>query len=59
MFARGQGFIATVKCESAFRFGVAFDFIGIFAIAEYYLGPEICIFSCFLAAICYKVGVIK
>lgn len=45
MFARGQGFMATWKCETAFRCGVIVDLLAIFAVAEYYLGPEIMVFS--------------
>ena len=31
MFARGKGFLATVKCQNAFRAGAGLDFLGILA----------------------------
>lgn len=41
MFARGQGFNATVKCERAFRVGVAADFIGLLLVLYSLVGREV------------------
>jgi len=41
MFARGKGFVATVKCERAFQVGCILDFIAVIvAVAHYLTWPE-------------------
>ena len=38
MFARGQGFLATVKCQTAFRYGMLANFIAMAVAAQLYIG---------------------
>ena len=50
MFARGKGFLATVKCQWAFRIGVAAVWIAMFMCCQANLGWEIVIIF-FLSAV--------
>ena len=38
MFAEGQGFRATVKCQQAFRFGMLANFVAMAVAAQLYIG---------------------
>jgi hypothetical protein len=55
MFARGKGFLATVTIENSFRLGVAFDFIAMLSILEYYMGWEFCVVFALVGAYMYRI----
>eukprot|EP00966_Prymnesium_polylepis_P060277 1398716-Prymnesium_polylepis.2 len=38
MFARGQGFLATVKCQKAFRYGMLANFLAMAVAGQLYIG---------------------
>lgn len=54
MFARGKGFLATVKCQKAFRYGALANFIAMAVAGHAYLGWEVIVWSGILGYGCYK-----
>lgn len=55
MFARGQGFKATVKCQMAFRAGAACDLISMLAAAHMFMGWEAIVFAIICVAVVLKI----
>eukprot|EP00746_Dinoflagellata_sp_MGD_P039569 gnl/MRDRNA2_/MRDRNA2_19548_c0_seq1.p1 gnl/MRDRNA2_/MRDRNA2_19548_c0~~gnl/MRDRNA2_/MRDRNA2_19548_c0_seq1.p1 ORF type:complete len:374 (+),score=66.21 gnl/MRDRNA2_/MRDRNA2_19548_c0_seq1:77-1198(+) len=55
MFARGQGFKATVKCQMAFRIGAACDLISMLAAAHLFMGWEAVVFAAICVAVVFKI----
>lgn len=55
MFARGQGFLATVKCQRAFRSGAAANFFAIAVAGHAYVGWEAPVLWVVLICLCYRV----
>jgi hypothetical protein len=55
MFARGQGFKATVKCQMAFRIGAALDLISMLSAAHYFMGWEAIIFAIICVIVVLKI----
>jgi hypothetical protein len=57
MFARGEGFLATVKCQNAFGFGAACNTLSITAVAVSNMGIEVLIVLCIVCPIAVSVYV--
>lgn len=57
MFARGEGFKATVKCQSAFAFGAACNTLSITAVAVSNMGMEVLILLCIVCPIAVSIYV--
>merc|ERR1712004_458261 len=54
MFSRGKGFLATVKCQMAFRIGCVADYIAVMAAVAYLIGWEVILLTAVLVAIVLK-----
>ena len=55
MFARGQGFMATWKCQMAFRTGCGFTFMAMAAVAYEHLGWDVLMWIAILMGITMKI----
>merc|ERR1712187_591341 len=54
MFARGKGFIATVRCQHAFRFGCVADFVAVMIAVTYHIGWEAVVGAIILVVLVYR-----
>merc|ERR1711920_639809 len=54
MFARGKGYVATVKCQYAFRIGCAADYVAVVVAVSYYIGWEAIVGTVLLVVICFR-----
>ena len=52
VFARGQGYLATFKCQQAFRRGAAFVMLAIAAVALEYIGWDAVVWIALLRRTC-------
>jgi hypothetical protein len=56
MFARGQGYKATVKCQYSFRLGAFFAFVSMIASAHTYIGYEVIVLTVVLMYVCFRIA---